>query len=653
MPKRKFDARADTVDFRDRMFIPSLIEVPPRIDVESYQSVGVPILDQGAEGACTGFGLATVCNYLLRTRRVEPEEAAVSPYMLYQLAKRYDEWPGEDYDGSSARGAMKAWHKHGVCVNDLWRNGKGKTGKRLSAQRSHDACIRPLGAYFRVNHKDLVAMHAAIADVGILYATAIVHNGWSKVKKDGVIHFDNEVLGGHAFAIVAYDNDGFWIQNSWGREWGKRGFARIGYEDWLENGTDVWVARLGVPIRLGQSTAAGKGRSLALRQSGRPNQAELRPHIISVGNDGKFRDSGPYGTNANDVDAIFEEDFPRITANWRNKRILLYAHGGLVGEEDAVNRIADYRDALLDCEIYPIAFIWRTDFWTTLKNILQDSIRKRQPEGFLDDAKDFLLDRLDDTLEPIARALMGRAQWKEMKENALLSTTSAHGAARLAAHHIAELCNRDPSIELHIAGHSAGSIFQAPLTQLLSTSGQIEQGPLRNREGLGITISSLTLWAPACTTELFKECYLPAINQGSIETFSLYTLTDAAEKDDHCANVYHKSLLYLVSHAFEDKPRIPLFREGEPILGMAKYVETDRDLAKLWKNEHCQWVQTPNQHAMGSPFASTACAHGDFDDDTATVTGTFARILRKNNVKTNLNFPRSKSSMRSQRKKLM
>lgn len=652
MSTRKFDARPDTVDFRDRMFVPTLIEVPPSLSLESYQGTGVPVLDQGTEGACTGFGLATVCNYLLRTRDIEPDEAPVSPFMLYQLAKRYDEWPGEDYEGSSARGAMKAWHKHGVCSKDAWRNNKGKTGKRLTEERSADAATRPLGAYFRVNHKDLVAMHAAIAEVGILYGTAVVHSGWSNVGRDGVIRYDREILGGHAFAIVAYDADGFWIQNSWGTDWGKRGFARIGYEDWLENGTDVWVARLGVPIRFAEQTASRKGRSLALRQAGRPNQTELRPHIISVGNDGRLRDSGPFATGPDDVEAIFEEDFPRITANWKKKRILLYAHGGLVSEEDAINRVADYRDALLDAEIYPVAFIWKTDFWSTLKNILQDGVRQRQPEGILDDAKDFLLDRLDDSLEPIARALTGRAQWKEMKENALLATTSSHGAARTMAQHLAALIGQDPSIEVHVAGHSAGSIFHAPLVQLLATAGQIDTGPLRHKEGYGIPISSLTLWAPACTVQLFKESYLTPIQQGQVQRFALYTLTDNTEQDDHCANIYHKSLLYLVSHAFEDKPRIPLFRDGEGILGMAKFVENDPDLSKLWKASAHEWIQTPNQEPQGSPKASTARHHGDFDDDTPTVLGLLARITGAAAKKAELSFPHSKSAMRSVRKRL-
>lgn len=75
-------------------------------------------------------------------------------------------------------------------------------------------------------------MHAALAEVGILYATATVHSGW-------VIPLETTPLGGHAFAIVAYDTQGFWIQNSWGPDWGLRGLAHISYDDWLSNGTDV------------------------------------------------------------------------------------------------------------------------------------------------------------------------------------------------------------------------------------------------------------------------------------------------------------------------------------------------------------------------------------------------------------------------------
>src|SRR5262249_11933923 len=102
---RHLDARPDTLDFRDRMFEATLIEVPTERPLARYLKVGVPILDQGRQGACTGFGLATVIHYLLRTRKVVPDRGEVSPWMLYEMARRYDDWPGERYEGSSARGA--------------------------------------------------------------------------------------------------------------------------------------------------------------------------------------------------------------------------------------------------------------------------------------------------------------------------------------------------------------------------------------------------------------------------------------------------------------------------------------------------------------------------------------------------------------------
>jgi len=99
---RALDARPDTPDFRDKLFEATLVEVPPVVPLSEYREWEVPILDQGREGACTGFGLATVANYLLRRRRVEPDTIQVSPRMFYEMARRYDEWPGEEYSGSSA-----------------------------------------------------------------------------------------------------------------------------------------------------------------------------------------------------------------------------------------------------------------------------------------------------------------------------------------------------------------------------------------------------------------------------------------------------------------------------------------------------------------------------------------------------------------------
>ena len=646
------DARPDTIDFRDKIYEPTLVEVPAQIDLAKYKAVGVPILNQGQEGACTGFGLATVVNYLLLRRKLPPDLVPVSARMIYEMAKRYDEWPGEDYQGSSARGAMKGWYKHGVASEVLWPYSVEREDRQLTQERLKDAVRRPLGAYSRVNHKDLIAMHSAIAEVGILYATATVHEGWytESIGNDGVIPLKSKVIGGHAFAIVAYDERGFWIQNSWGKEWGKEGFALVTYDDWLRNGTDVWVARLGAPVILRTAEA------VAISQSGVANKTDaytffdLRPHIISIGNNGVLRVGGNYGTSAADVKTILTKYFPDLTQGWGKKRLLLYAHGGLTSEDSAIQQVADYRAALLKAQVYPISFIWKTDIWTTVENMLKDAISARRSEGLLDNSKDFMLDRLDDTLEPLTR-LPGKTFWDELKENAILATKSTQGGVRLALKHIAEQVARDPSIEIHVVGYSAGAIFQAPLIQLLTTSGRIASGPMQGETGYGLKVATCTLWAPACTVKLFNQAYLPAIQTGKIEQFKLFTLTDQAEQDDNCANIYHKSILYLVSNAFEEKMRIPGFRDGEPILGMAKFINTDPTLKQLFKLNQ-NWVLSPNIEPKNSPNYLSTQHHGDFGRNEPTLRATLARILQASEVKTSFPMHSSSTALQERREQI-
>lgn len=653
--RRILDTRRDTLDFRDLMYTPSLVEVPTHILCEDYLSYNVPVLDQGSEGACTGFGLATVANYLLLRRRVIPDKTPVSARMLYELARRYDEWPGEDYSGSSARGAMKGWNKHGVCSESDWPYKLADEEKKgLTEQRISSAKIRPLGAYYRVNHKDLIAMHAAIAEVGVLYSTASVHEGWNNVKKNGIITQSDTIIGGHAFAIVAYDDKGFWLQNSWGKGWGNSGLGQISYDDWLENGTDVWVARLGAPVTLMRSGSFATTHSTVSGQSKAYAYAELRPHLISIGNNGKLKAGGDYGTTLTEVKQIFEDYFPRLMKDVEKKRLLLYAHGGLVSEKAIVQRIAEYRPSLISAGVYPIAFVWNSDYWTTLTNILQDAVRRIRPEGILDDSKDFMLDRLDDALEPIARAITGKASWKEMKENALASS-QIDGAIRVVLDHIVKLKEIYPDLEIHLVGHSAGAILHAPLVQLMTTQGKLTQGPMKGDSGYGIPIASCTLWAPACTIELFKETYLPAINSNQIERFAIFILSDIVEQDDNCAKIYNKSLLYLVSNAFEDKSRIPIFRDGVPILGMEKFLKNDQDLELMFRDSNVELIVTPNLETQGSIKASTAQHHGDFDDDRNTVIATFKRITNSTGDNqsiinpSQIKFQTSKSSMRTRR----
>ena len=208
---RQLTARSDAPDFRDFEYKPALVNLPPTLEVPK----NLNIRDQGSEGACTGFGLAAAIDLLLhRSNR----DTNVSTRMLYEMARRYDEWPGESYEGSSCRGAIKGWHNMGVCAEDKYPY-EASAASELTVEAAKDARNNTIGAYFRLGER-ISDYHSALMETGVVYCSANVHNGWTQPGTTGLIKYHNESLGGHAFAIVGYDNRGFWVQNSWGSAWG-------------------------------------------------------------------------------------------------------------------------------------------------------------------------------------------------------------------------------------------------------------------------------------------------------------------------------------------------------------------------------------------------------------------------------------------------
>lgn len=633
----KLNVHRDTIDFRDSFYVPTLIEVPQEITLSDYMKKQIPILDQKKDGSCTGFALASVAHYLLRSRKIYKDTEPVSPKMIYNLAKKYDEWSGENYEGSSCRGAMKAWHKHGICSEQLWssiKKSKGREETTLTYERTLDAIKRPLGAYFRVNHKDIRAMHSAISEVGILYASAFVHEEWRHVNsKNFEIKFEPDKppdsIGGHAFVIVGYDSKGFWIQNSWSSSWGKNGYAKMSYDDWLINGNDVWVARLGAPVEIRSTKSSSKAFSLISSPINSETHFEMRPHVISIGNDGKLERQGTFGNREEDIEEIFSEHFKNITKRWKKKRVMFYAHGGLVNESTALQRVLDYKDFCLKNEIYPVFFIWHTGIWETLSHIIEDSQSKIRTEGFIKDAYNFMLDRLDDGLEILLRK-PGRWFWKEMKENAIGSSNKNDGGAKITMD-IVKKCLGKENIGYHFVSHSAGSIFFADAVKYFSD--KVSE------------IASCTLWAPACTMELFDKTYLPLIDtKKKIKKFALFTLTDRFEQDDNCASLYHRSLLYLVSNSFEEGTENAQIE----ILGMEKFAKEHGFIKSMphdITNKHC-WIISP-----GNKY-SAAKEHVAFDDDKLCVLSTMKFILDKVKIDESIYFNRSSASINNKRRAL-
>lgn len=621
--KRALDAFPDRVDLRDWWYQPTLMPLPDSL----VNCSKVPeILDQGMEGACTGFALGAVINFLLHKQGIKRR---VSPRMLYEMARCYDEWPGERYEGSSARGAMKGWARHGVCTRKSWPDklhGRGNLDTAIGAE----ALGTPSGAYYRVKHKEVRDMHAALNEVGILYLTMMVHDGWDEPGpltvsvKNGrgtlklpVIQRQGRAESGHAIAIVGYTAEGFIIQNSWGKGWGANGFALLPYEDYLLHATDVWVAQLGVPLSVDLWKPGGRGAAdemSGLYRAGRNVPlADIRPYVIDIGNNGELSQTGNYWTTESDLRRLFAETIPTATKGWDKKRVMLYIHGGLNSEREAAKRIIAFRDVCLANKVYPLHIMWETGPLETLGSMLGDIFTQaddRAGGGFMEgmrEAKDRLLE--------LTASPLGGPMWDEMKENAWRASDhrKGRGAMQLVAKHVAEVLKEvDPKNkehwELHVVAHSAGSILTAH--------------SLPHFAALGIPFKTLQFFAPAIRLDEFKDYLLPAIKTGECPAPVFYLLNEEQERaKDSSMGPYGKSLLWMVSNAFEDK-------RGTPILGMLHHFKKDRALAPWLKQEINglpQVVVSPATAVVGASTESKT--HGGFDNDSHSMNSVLRRIL--------------------------
>lgn len=643
--KRRLDAFPDKIDVRDWFYQPSLNALPDQL----INCDRIPlILDQGEEGACTGFALAAVINFHLvingRSTVQKIKQECASPRMLYEMARRYDEWPGENYEGSSARGTMKGWVAHGVVNRKLWPDTLHKPHHLNKDNRAEKALEIPAGAYYRVMHRQVRDMHAALNETGILYATLMVHAGWDDPKEnvktyeyvhDGkkrsillpIIERKDRADSGHAIAIVGYTRDGFIIQNSWGPGWGYKGFAILPYQDWMLHASDCWVVQLGVPIATDlwndktADTTAGKQRASQIIPL-----EEIRPYVVNVGNNGFLSDSGNYWTTEQDVAQLFNT-IGSTAKKWKKRRIMLYLHGGLNSEKEVARRVISFKDVCLANEIYPVHIMWETDFWTSLKNDLLDlfTTDDRASANWLSKLREATLEIKDRTFE-LTAAKPGTMLWDEMKENARLASEKERSIDILAkyalnAYNLLDAKNKE-NWEIHIVAHSAGSIFTAYAIEKL----------LR----IGVPVKSIQFLAPAITNSLFKEKLMPLIKRKKCPIPTLYILSDVGERDDD-VGPYGKSLLYLVSNAFERK-------RDCAILGMERFVNgqnskldkdyIDEEVAKLFTAKINGW---PSLVIAGSapagveigPDISRSETHGGFDNDKYTLNSVLFRILER------------------------
>ena len=690
---RKFDARPDRIDFRDLPYRARLVSLPMKYPTDQLIEVGLPIyraskmvLDQGVEGSCTGFGLAGVVNYLrwelsngpaiMGGVATAPQTVdRISARMLYQNARLYDEWKGEDYEGSSCRGAMKGFHKHGVCAEKFWPNFE-KRNKPGAPRAGWDdsAPETPLGAYFRIDGKSIVDMQSAIFETHAIYVSADVHDGWDRIGNnrksidDAVIGppRNPDDLGGHAFAMVGYTSDGFIVQNSWGPDWGFHGFAILPYEDWTRHGTDAWTLALGAPMKVlfppvKAKTKGAKPQTVSMfrspsmrtelsldeRMRARSMQREnfakdtsaVSPWIngeeahrtIFIGHNGSAERELVAANSGDDAVTSVVRDCVSTAAERGYAHVAIIAHGGLNSRSEGLDRARVLGPWFEANGVMPIFVVWQTGFLESALDILKGAAERlgipaAADKGWLRSKIDEIKDR---AFEVFARDAGVKAIWENMKSRADGASRSGGGlltAARELQAAIGGL-SRAQRPDIHLLGHSAGAIMQGHFLSAMKAQ--------------NLRASSVHLWAPACTVEFATAKYGQAFANkvADPKTTFIDVLSDANELTDPCVPVlYSKSLLYLVSRALEPDHKTPIlglqtawpkWSAGVDYMpGYQRILDKWEDASEGVVLQPITETEVPIRHESDKDETIDA-SHGSFDNNLNVVNRAIRRIIGK------------------------
>ena len=162
-------------------------------------------------------------------------------------------------------------------------------------------------------------------------------------------------------------------------------------------------------------------------------------------------------------------------------------------------------------------------------------------------------------------------------------------AARSSSPDSPEYRQQHPDVEIHLVGHSAGSIFLRGIIDQLAAA--------------RLPVASLTYLAAAIRTDEWLDAVLPRLRDGEISRFTSFGMSPTRELDDVCGAggvaIYRKSLLYLVSRAFE-RPTDPGDNEV-PLVGMAHLADHPVDGSSLTAGGRSRF---PTRGSCGPP-AST------------------------------------------------
>ena len=531
-----------------------------------------------------------------------------------------------DWPEASGPAEPHRWQSIGFFENSPDRHRRFPTVEQ--AKKAREISV---GAYYRLasilNH-----FHAALNEAGAVLTTANIHDGWGAATpaNGGVIAWPPKLgkTGAHAFVLTGYDENGFHVLNSWGKTWGgyrgQAGIALWSYADWAQNVIDSWVLRLGVyaPTAFDASIGEQGTKGLTAARAGSVPCFELVGHYMHL-DDGYHVGTGSYPSfdNGWQRTRTYLASHLDAKAEAQNDQshyhgLLVWISGGFEGIRPAFSAAVQRKNTIKDIGLYPYTVFWCNSLAEQSMAVFQDlfeSCKKRAGERS---------EHLDELIEDQVRGI-GRAIWRDIE---MCARRAVRGTGELpfepddpelpqqsdighVGTFLADLLELKDSTgcELHVVAEGAGALVVHEMLALLKEDARKKSGQRRfARRHARQCIDTLHLVQPAIGLPRAERLLLPFIkelnpgitgrrkrrdrseepvvqpllNAGAEPHARIYVPTPDLQ-DRMRFGSYGKSILHLVSRAFEDRmPEsadsdnsvAPIYRKPRPFLGQSETV---------------------------------------------------------------------------------
>jgi C1A family cysteine protease len=239
-------------DLRDQEFKPGFMArfgMPREIDLSKSKLPRIE--DQGSLGSCTCNAGTSAVEYV--AIKLGKSVTELSRLFLYFAVRHWTEKVTGDV-GAQNRDVVKTLAKFGVCHEATWPYKVEDFEKPPQPQQITEAKQHLITQYWRC--PSLYSIKVCLAQgfplIGGFTCPESLES--DETTKTGIVQYpkpDEAYVGGHAVLFVGY-NDATKLlkfENSWGTNWGDKGFGYLPYkyvETWLAD--DFWTVRMATGV---------------------------------------------------------------------------------------------------------------------------------------------------------------------------------------------------------------------------------------------------------------------------------------------------------------------------------------------------------------------------------------------------------------------